>query len=145
MIRTFSLDDLNRILEIEHQSFPKSPYDWATFLQLYALYPETFLVYIEASPKTKREEILGYIVFSKDGHIISIAIDPKHRRRGIGKKLVEEVLKSPRIKRVWAEVRRSNYGAQSFYLRMGFQIIGEVSNYYGNEDALVVQWFPPHT
>ncbi len=142
MIRPFSLDDLNRILEIEHQSFPKSPYDWATFLHLYTLYPETFLVYVSVSPKTKQEEILGYIVFSKEGHIISIAIDPQHRRKGIGKKLVEEVLNSPRVRRVWAEVRRSNYGAQSFYLRLGFQIIGEVPNYYGNEDALIVQWFP---
>ncbi|MGB9627930.1 MAG: GNAT family N-acetyltransferase [Thermodesulfobacteriota bacterium] len=142
MIRPFSIEDLSRILQIEHQSFPKSPYDWATFIHLHTLYPETFLVYVETLSKAKREEILGYIVFSKDGHIISIAIDPKHRRRGIGKKLVEEVLKSPWIKRVWAEVRRSNHGAQNFYLRMGFQIIGEVPNYYGNEDALVVQWFP---
>lgn len=145
MIRPFSLEDLNRILQIEHQSFPKSPYDWATFLHLHTLYPKTFLVYVEASPKKKREEVLGYIIFSKEGHIISIAIDPQYRRKGIGKKLLEEALKSPHIKRVWAEVRRSNYGAQMFYLRMGFQIVGEIPNYYGNEDALIVQWFPTPT
>ena len=145
MIRPFSPKDLTRILQIEHQSFPKSPYDWATFLELYTLYPETFLVYVEASPKPKQEEILGYIVFSKDGHIISIAIDPQHRRRGIGKKLLEEVLRFSQIKRVWAEVRKNNHGAQHFYLRMGFQIIGEIPNYYGNEDALIVQWLPSHS
>jgi ribosomal protein S18 acetylase RimI-like enzyme len=40
-------------------------------------------------------------------------------------------------------VRRSNLGAQAFYSHMGFRMVGVVPNYYGNEDALVVQWTPP--
>jgi len=142
MIRPFTFSDLDRILQIELRSFPKSPYDWATFINLHYLYPETFLVYVSPALDQKEGQILGYIVFAKEGHIISIAVHPQHRRKGIGKELLQRAMITPNLKKVWAEVRRSNQGAQAFYLRMGFRITGEVPNYYGNEDALIVQWTP---
>jgi ribosomal protein S18 acetylase RimI-like enzyme len=185
MIRPFSLPDLGSILQIESQSFPKSPYDWTTFLNLHCLYPDTFLVYVNPStpqleasasaraqaeglridceqrlpPRTKRgdlgavegvhtnhgqkeEEILGYIIFSQDGHIISIAVHPHHRRKGIGTQLLQRVMRTPHLRKVWAEVRKSNQGAQTFYSKIGFQITDMVPNYYGNEDALIIQWTP---
>ena len=142
MIRPFTLSDLDRILQIELQSFPKSPYDWATFINLHYLHPETFLVYVGPTPDRKEGEILGYIVFTQEGHVISIAVHPQHRRRGIGKNLLQRAMDTPHLKKVWAEVRRSNQGAQTFYSHMGFQITGVVPNYYGNEDALIVQWTP---
>jgi ribosomal-protein-alanine N-acetyltransferase len=140
MIRPFSLSDLESILQIENQSFPKSPYDWVTFLNLHYLYPETFLVHVNTIPGQKEEQILGYVIFSQDGHVISIAVSPQYRRKGIGTQLLQRVMKTPRIKKVWAEVRRSNQGAQTFYSKMGFQTTDRVPNYYGNEDALIVQW-----
>lgn len=143
MIRPFSPSDLDRILQIEKQSFPKSPYDWATFLNLHLLYPETFLVYIDPTCGAEEGEICGYIIFSEDGHLISIAVHPQHRREGIGKELIERAMNIPRLKKAWAEVRKSNHGAQAFYLKMGFKIRGVVPNYYGNEDALILQWIPP--
>ena len=142
MIRPFSFFDLDSILQIENQSFPKSPYNWTTFLNLYTLYPETFLVYTHTSDVQKEVEIWGYIIFSQDGHVISIAVHPQHRRKGIGTQLLQRAMKEPQLKKVWAEVRRSNRGAQAFYSKMGFQITGVVPNYYGNEDALILQWTP---
>ncbi len=139
MIRPFSLSDLDSILQIENQSFPKSPYHWTTFLTLHYLYSETFLVYPDASFPRKEEKILGYIIFSRDGHLISIAVHPQHRRNRIGARLLQKALETLHSEKVWAEVRRSNQGAQAFYLKMGFQITGMVPNYYGNEDALTVQ------
>jgi [ribosomal protein S18]-alanine N-acetyltransferase len=141
-IRPFSLSDLDSILQIESQSFPKSPYDWTTFLNLHTLYPETFLVYVNTNQGQKEEEIGGYIIFTQEGHIISIAVHPHYRRQGIGAQLLQRAMKTPRLKRVWAEVRRSNQGAQAFYAKMGFQITRLVPNYYGNEDALIIQWTP---
>jgi len=143
MIRPFSFSDLDSILQIESQSFPKSPYDWTTFFNLHALYPETFLVYINTNRGRKDEEVLGYIIFTQDGHIISIAVHPQNRRKGIGRKLLRRVMEAPpQLNRVWAEVRSSNLGAQAFYSKMGFQMTGSIPNYYGNEDALIVQWTP---
>jgi len=142
MIRPFAPSDLDRILQIELQSFPKSPYDWATFINLHYLYPETFWVYVNETRDPEEGRISGYIIFSPDGHIISIAIHPQHRRKGIGRELLQRAMDFTPKKRIWAEVRKSNQGAQAFYLRMGFQITGGVPNYYGNEDALIVQWSP---
>jgi len=139
MIRPFSFSDLDSILQIESQSFPKSPYDWTTFLNLHYLYPETFLVYVNTNRGRNGEEILGYIIFTQDGHIISIAVPPQDRRKGIGTQLLQRAMKTPHLKKVWAEVRRSNQGAQAFYAKLGFQITGWVPNYYGNEDALVIE------
>ena len=139
MIRPFSAFDLDHILEIERQAFPKSPYDWATFINLHCLYPETFWVDVETTLNQGEDLIRGYIIFSEDGHIISIAVHPLWRRKEIGKKLLERVIKYPRMKKVWAEVRKSNKGAQAFYLRMGFRVVGRIPGYYGDEDALLVR------
>ena len=142
MIRPFSFPDLDSVLQIEGQSFPKSPYDWTTFLDLHYLYPETFLVYVNTNHDRKEEEILGYIIFTQDGHIISIAVHPHHRRKGIGRKLLQKAMQAPHLKKVWAEVRRSNQEAQAFYFNIAFKITGMVPNYYGNEDPLIIQWIP---
>jgi ribosomal protein S18 acetylase RimI-like enzyme len=141
MIRPFSLSDLNGILKIERESFPKSPYDRFTFIHLHSLYPPNFLVYTGPSPGHE-DEVWGYIVFTPEGHIISLAVLPGQRRKGIGRALLRKAMEAPRIKKLQAEVRRSNLRAQAFYARMGFRVIGVVANYYGNEDALVIQWTP---
>ncbi len=146
MIRPFALSDLNKILQIEALSFPKSPYDWMTFVQLHWLHPDTFWVYL-VKGSTGEDELVGYLVFSREGHIISIAIHPDHRRAGIGKRLIQEAIQRFHFRRLWAEVRKSNEGAQAFYLKMGFKIVDEIPNYYGNEDAWIVTWMPraPHS
>jgi ribosomal-protein-alanine N-acetyltransferase len=143
MIRPFALSDLDRILQIELQAFPKSPYDRSTFLNLHFLYPGTFLVDVGPAQDGKEDQILGYIIFTEKGHIISTAVDPQFRRKGIGKELLQQAIGIPHLKKVWAEVRRSNQGAQAFYAHLGFRITGVVPYYYGNEDALIVEWTPP--
>ena len=139
MIRSFLLSDLNRILEIEGEAFPKSPYSPSVFLHLHRLYPETFLVYIDGSKKAEKAEICGYVVFSKDGHLISLAVHPCYRRKGIGGSLIKKALQILFGKRLRAEVRVSNKGALAFYRKLGFEIVGTLFNYYGDEDALLVQ------
>ncbi len=143
MIRRFTISDLRPLLDIEHQAFPKSPYDWTTFFNLQWIYPQSFLVYVEKEITEREEKIWGYVVFSLDGHIISLAVHPEKRRKGIGRRLLRSVAHSPQIKKIWAEVRVGNQGAQIFYQRMGFETIGRLPNYYGDEDALIIQRFLP--
>jgi len=141
MIRPFSLSDLGSILNIERTSFPKSPYDSATFIGLHDLYPEHFLVYT-GTARNREGQIWGYMIFTPEGHIISLAVLPERRRKGIGKELLRKAMEVPTLKRLRAEVRGSNLGAQAFYSRMGFRTIGIVRDYYGNEDALLIEWIP---
>lgn len=128
MIRKFSHKVIGRILEIESSSFPKSAYDQFTFFYFSRLYQ--FLVY-------EKGENFAYIIFDeRDGHIVSIAVDPLHRRTGIGRRLVEDVFK--RCRRAWVEVRASNKTAQAFYDALGFIKTGTIPNYYREEDAYVM-------
>jgi len=139
MILSFSPQDLDRILQIENASFPKSPYNRATFIHLYDLYPQTFLIDVDAMDHREKGKVCGYHIFSPTGHILSIAVHPQHRRRGIGRKLLEKALHFPNITKVWAEIRESNKGSQAFFLSLGFEIVGRVPNYYGIEDALILK------
>ena len=134
MIRIFTPSDMDRILEIEAQAFPKSPYNRRIFTSLYRSNPSTFLVYEE-------EEILGYLVYTPEGHIISIAVDPRHRRKGIGTQLVREVFRNSTGELIWVEVRETNTGAQAFYEKLAFRKKGVIPGYYWTEDAyIMVRW-----
>jgi len=131
MIRIFTPSDMDRLLEIEAQAFPKSPYSRQIFMSFHRSNPTTFLVYGE-------EEILGYVIYTTGGHIISIAVDSHHRRKGIGTQLVGEALRNATGEFTWVEVRESNTGAQAFYEKLGFRKKGVIPRYYWTEDAYVM-------
>ena len=78
-----------------------------------------------------------------DGHVTTIAVDPKWHRHKIGTRLLV-VLAREAIARGAAsltlEVRLSNNGAQELYRRFGFGPVGVRKGYYAeiNEDALIM-------
>jgi len=122
---------LGAILSIEENAFPKAPYNRLTFLYFASAYPDNFLVYIAG------HEVVGYIIFYPDGHIVSVAVHARYRRRGIGTELVGEVLKRTMGEAI-VEVRESNEVAKKFYKHLGFAMQGIIPEYYGNEDAVVM-------
>ena len=130
MIRRFDVSDLEGIIEIENKSFPKSPYDKEAILVYSAIYSDSFLVYEEEG------KILGYAIFEPSGHVISIAVDPDHRRKGIGTVLMKKALE--KLKTAWIEVKSRNLIAQRFYEGLGFKKKGLVKNYYRADDGLIM-------
>ena len=130
-IRKFKREDINKILEIEEQAFPKSAYSKETLLNCANSFPDSFIV-IEAGT-----EIVGYIIFDMSGHIHSTAIGRTYRRKGFGKMLFMHALECTQ-KRLWLEVRSKNSAAMKFYKRLGMKIVGRVPNYYGSDDALIM-------
>jgi len=135
MIRKFRRSDLDAILRIEKQAFPKSPYSRVTFLYYAAACSNTFLIFEDTRKNSNK--IAGYIIFYPKGHIVSIAVHPAYRRRGIGTELVGEVLKTTKGK-ASVEVRESNEIAKEFYTHLGFLLRTIIPNYYGDENALVM-------
>ena len=133
MIRKFKSEYLNEILRLEKKAFPKTPYDKPIFIYYIQIYPDNFLVYVEESS----DKIFGYIIFRPDGHIVSLAVDPMYRRKGIGTKLVEEVLQTS-TGNAKVEVRKSNKIAQMFYKKLGFFQFGCILGFYDDEDAIVM-------
>jgi ribosomal-protein-alanine N-acetyltransferase len=130
-IRKFVVGDINKILEIEEQAFPKTPYTKETFLNYANKLPDSFSV-VESG-----KVIVGYIIFDMSGHVHSTAVKTEYRKKGFGKKLFGHALMCTE-KKLWLEVRSKNRAAIAFYKRMGMKIINIIPGYYGDDDALVM-------
>jgi ribosomal protein S18 acetylase RimI-like enzyme len=73
-IRKFRRADLGAILRIEANAFSKTAYDRITFLYFASAYRDNFMVYIAG------HEVVGYVIFYPDGHIVSVAVHARYRR-----------------------------------------------------------------
>ena len=93
------------------------------------------------------ETMAGYVgsqTVLDETDMMNIAVSPAHRRKGVGKGLMEalvEALKEKGSRCLTLEVRASNEGAIALYQNMGFAQIGLRKNYYRNprEDALILR------
>ena len=77
-----------------------------------------------------------------EAELIQIGVEESSRGKGVGEKLLKEILayiRSIRVKRIFLEVRTSNRAALALYKSHGFKQIGRRNGYYSNpkEDALV--------
>ncbi len=139
IIRTALYSDLEGVFRIELESF-RIPYPKQYLAALLALAGDLFLV------AETREGIVGYAVgvlrVNNMGHIVSIAVAKRWRRKGIGTKLIRELERRFREKKMKVsrlEVRVSNEPAIRLYERLGYKIIHRVKNYYPDgEDAYLM-------
>ena len=129
-VRQFRSEDIEKILEIEADAFPKTAYPKELLLVYASRLVESFLVF-EAEAG-----VVAYIIHNSEGHIISMAVRTSHRRKGIGTELFRHALE--KVKSLWLEVRTRNYGAIKFYERMGMRAVGKVDEYYDGDDALIM-------
>lgn len=80
--------------------------------------------------------LIGYGLMSvgaEEAHILNCCIDPKQRRHGYGKRILQHLLhlaKQEKVKTVFLDVRVSNQAAIQLYLQEGFRSIGRRKNYY---------------
>jgi len=92
--------------------------------------------------------LAGYLLAwlsEESGHIGNLAVAPGERRRGVARKLIEDLLDRAGplgIKRLSLEVRVSNFAAQTLYRAYGFRLAGIRRGYYRDtgEDALIMEW-----
>lgn len=86
-------------------------------------------------------ELAGFAVWQElpggEAELLNLAVDPRQRRRGAGRALVEAMAG----RRTWLEVRASNEGAIRFYESLGFERRGLRRDYYRDpvEDAVVME------
>ncbi len=162
--------DLDEVMAIERVSF-LMPWSKRAFLAELALPYSVFRVVRpkrgawnrgwqeEVSPPRRRwlgkrsgperPPVLGYAGFQvilDEGHIMTIAVHPQHRRRGLGTLLLLDLFEQARergVQRLTLEVRVSNVAAQRLYQAFGFHLEGRRFHYYGDgEDALIL-WSEP--
>lgn len=136
--------DLPFVLAIERASFPV-PWSDRAFRAL--LHRSGARVIVAASAG----EVVGYAAVwfaAGRGELGDLAVAPDHRRRGVGRALLEAALEEARrrgVERFYLQVRESNTGARELYASHGFRTVGRRIRYYRDpeEDALVLAWRGP--
>ena len=94
-------------------------------------------------------EIVGFILARVNirsnitfGHILTIDVAPVHRRKGIARKLLQEIeviLKRKGIKECRLEVRENNAAALNLYQKLGYTQIRKLEEYYDNAHGLYLK------
>ncbi|MEM4347332.1 MAG: N-acetyltransferase [Candidatus Altiarchaeota archaeon] len=134
-IRKFKYSDLFDVVNIEYSVFKEyEHFGLYDFHFYHKYYPSCFLV----AQNLKTKKIIGYVIFTPYGHIISIAVDRKYQHTGVGRRLLLKAFSISR--RVWLEVDEHNKKAINFYKHLGFRERKIVQNYYKEgENAIIME------
>ncbi|MEM1619193.1 MAG: ribosomal protein S18-alanine N-acetyltransferase [Fervidicoccaceae archaeon] len=132
--------DVPKLVEIEERCFGRSEAYGSS--QLSALLRCAFLFEVAEV----EGEVVGYAVgLLEEGrlaHLISVAVDPAHRRRGIGRALVRRFIEEAErsgAEIAYLEVSERNRAAMSLYSSLGFEVVGKIPKYYSDgSDAYVM-------
>jgi ribosomal-protein-alanine N-acetyltransferase len=143
-IRSLTYPDLPDVIAIERRVFP-TPWSLAMFVLELSKQSGVCLAAVS------EERLVGYLICSRYDtvwHIMNVAVDLDHQRRGLASALLAELygrVGDPEA-RFTLEVRRSNSVAIHLYEREGFRAAGMRRRYYqdNGEDALVM-WRTPAT
>lgn len=131
---------LRGVLAIEQATNPRP---WSLGLFLGELRMPTSRCYVVA---LEGHLVLGYaglMITAGEGHVTNIAVDDRHRRRGLASRMLLVLLREAAargVADVTLEVRMSNTAAQELYRRFGFAPGGVRPGYYveSKEDALIM-------
>jgi len=138
-IRQAKIQDLDQIHKIEVKVFEKEAFSKSYLKYLLLNFPDFFIV-------AEKNDILGYISASVENtacHILSIAVIPEYRRKGIGSMLLNYLIKIAKEKglnSIILEVKENNMPAINLYKKFNFKQIGYRKNYYlDGKDAIVMK------
>jgi ribosomal-protein-alanine N-acetyltransferase len=148
-LRKFAPDDLQAVMQINRITLPENYTDYF-FIDLYERFPETFIVAEEDG------KIVGYIMcrievglsnfglggLIRKGHVVSVAVLPHSRRRGVAQALLSAAMdgmRSYKAKQCYLEVRVTNDAGVRLYKKLSFDVTRTVHGYYSDgEDAYVM-------
>jgi ribosomal-protein-alanine N-acetyltransferase len=148
-LRKFTPDDLQSVIRINRYCLPENYMDFF-FMDLHQRFPETFIV------AEQEGEIVGYIMcrievglaslglggLIRKGHVVSIAVLPQGRRKGVARALMTGAMEGMRhykAKLCYLEVRVTNDPGVTLYKKLGLEVSRTLSGYYSDgEDAYVM-------
>jgi ribosomal-protein-alanine N-acetyltransferase len=148
-LRKFTPDDLQSVMQINRVCLPENYMDFF-FIDLHHRFPETFIVAEEDG------KIVGYVMcrievglaslglggLIRKGHVVSIAVLPHGRRKGVAQALMTAAMDGMRYykaKLCYLEVRVANAAGVALYKKLGFEASRTIHGYYSDgEDAYVM-------
>ena len=137
IIRKADFSDIARVLEIEQENI----ISW-TYNQFVEEIGRSFSVFIVAE---NDGIIAGYAVawiIADELQLNSIAVKNSCKKRGIGSLLLQNLLTGSRAQNIHViliDVRSKNVEAVNFYKKNGFHETGRRPNYYGDDDAILME------
>ena len=134
MIRPFRPSDMESVLALETDCFPKSPYSQDMFEYIHSRNDIIFYVYEDDG------KIIGDMAFERGGHAITLAVRSDRRKKGIGTELMKAALDTITGALLYFEVRESNSGAIQFYERLGGKKVGIIEDYYTDTGERAEVW-----
>ena len=139
-VRSLNVEDAGAMHALETIVYPKDAWSkkqveeeltskWGTYLGAYV-----------------GEDLVGYVGAKGgvEGDVMTVVVHPTHRGMGIARALVDQLLsrvRSQGMRKVFLEVRESNFAALRLYESHGFSQIGTVPDYYRHpvEDAVTMR------
>ena len=142
-IEDASVKFLDKFYEIEKQCFEREAFTKQQIAYLLTDYNAIGLV------ARVNGEIAGFVIGRIDvernmpfGHILTVDIEPFHRRKGIAQKLlheIEAIFIERGIKECRLEVREDNVAASNLYQKLGYKKVGKLEKYYGDVHGLYLK------
>jgi [ribosomal protein S18]-alanine N-acetyltransferase len=148
-LRKFEPDDLQDVMHINRVCLPEN-YTDMFFMDLHERFPEAFIVAEED------HELIGYIMsrievglsnfglggLIRKGHVVSIAVMPQARRKGVAAALLNAAMAGMcnyKAKQIYLEVRVTNEAGVNLYKKLGLETMRTITGYYSDgEDAYVM-------
>jgi len=140
VIAPMTRKDASDVWEIEKLSFS---FPWSLDSFILEIEQNQCARYYTAKIGGKAVGYGGMWLILDEAHITNIAVHPDYRRQGIGRLLMQTLIREAAalgIERMTLEVRVSNHEAIRLYKRMGFEEGGIRKKYYpdNQEDALIM-------
>jgi ribosomal-protein-alanine N-acetyltransferase len=141
-IRALGVDDIADVAAIHVAAFAESEPE-ALSRAIASLHEELGRAWAHVRVALRGGACLGASVVwvvADELHVLDVATHPAHRREGVGRTLVRDILalaKDRRARHLYLEVRRSNVAAITLYRSAGFAAVGVRRRYYSDdEDAI---------
>lgn len=142
LLRPMTADDLPAVLAVERASQPVPWTDGMLRDCLKSGYWTT--VAVDAA-----DAVAGFAILTSgggDAHVLNIAVDPRWRRQGIARRLLDALMDAARLReadQLFLEVRAGNKPALTLYRDLGFAEVALRPGYYpqpggGREDAVIM-------
>ena len=138
-IEPMTVDDISQVAEIERQIF-SIPWSEKAFKDSME---SDNTIYIVAKEDNNVAGYAGMYLSFEEGNITNVAVNPSSRRKGIGEKIVRDILNrayEKGVRDVFLEVRETNSAAIALYEKIGFKEEGIRKNFYEKpkENALIM-------
>ncbi len=139
--RRLSIEDIPSVSKLEKETFGSEAWSEKDYIEVLGL---SYAYYLVAYEGEKLIGSCGLRNMCGDGEITNVMIVPEERKKGIGEKMLLELMSRTReigVREFTLEVRSQNMPAIGLYKKLGFAEEGVRPNFYTDPaDDAIIMW-----